>query len=238
MNYQEYLQNKDITLDAFSPEIAKAYIRILKSFGAIVLHLFVLWFLGMILLMIALALPKGISGTFTIVGIFLLFAIYFLYISYFYGYIGQRWRKNPLQKWFRLKRLESLFQYLENENLSNLEKIEIDYVVKPYIGTSVFVGSPTATFNKDAFEKYSHYFLFTFPCEKYPEIKTKIENILSQHSNLKSDINFKKNNSLEIVLYDNFKNITTPGKHSYLDFFQDKNPLTAFRGFEEIIRLF
>ncbi|MFZ2975248.1 MAG: hypothetical protein WA055_01285 [Candidatus Moraniibacteriota bacterium] len=238
MNYQEYLQNKSVALDDLSPEISKVPIRILKNFGAMILHLFVFWFFGIIFLTIALSVPKKIAGPFTVVGIFFLFSIYFFYISYFYGYIGQRWRKNPLQKWFRLKRLESLFQYLENENLPTLEKIEVDYVFKPYIGTSIFIGSPTAIFNKDTFEKYSHYFIFTFPCENYSEIKTRIKDILLQHPNLKSDINFKKDNSLEIVLYDNFKNITTPGKHSYLDFFQDKNPLTAFRGFEEIIRLF
>lgn len=238
MNYQEYLQNKNIALDDLSPEIEKVYIRILKNFGAITLHLFVFWFFGMVLLMTALELPKEISEPLLVIGILSIFVIYFLYLSYFYGYIGQRWRKNPLQKWFRLKRLGSLFQYLENEKLPNLEKIDIDYVVKPYIGTSIFIGSPTATFNKDTFEKYSHYFIFTFPCENYLEIKTRIEDILLQHPNLKSDINFKKDNSLEIVLYDNFKNITTPGKHSYLDFFQDKNPLTAFRGFEEMVRLF
>ena len=69
------------------------------------------------------------------------------------------------------------------------------------------------------------------------ELMEKIENILLQYPNLKGYLDFKKDNLIEITLYDNFKIITQAGRHPHQKFIRNENIATAFDGFEKIVEL-
>jgi hypothetical protein len=135
--------------------------------------MFLILFAGKILTMI---FPFLLAPVFIILAIILGFIFFLLAIFYHAGFIGERWRNWPLEKWFRQWRLYDLFTYLEKQGQKNVEvvdktrhifamsfgslKTKIDYKVEPISGTKI--SGPVGTQNQKIYNEYSHYFHFSF----------------------------------------------------------------------------
>lgn len=189
MDYKKHFQKNGLSDDELSPKITPKFLRGLKGLVMVFLHLFIFWFFLMIIFSLALAIP-AFKGSFLVLGIIVLFFAYLMLIFYYYGYIGQRWRRDKFEKWFRACRLIDLFKYLEKNKMLDLKIVDdkkgifenkmlgknvlLDYLVNPIVGTKILAGSPTSIFKLEEYQEFSHKFKFNFFDPSFGSIKSDI----------------------------------------------------------------
>lgn len=191
MKFGQYFYIDDSIKVDLSPENCRINYskikRVLINFSLLLRHLILFALSILVFMTIAIELPKNkLREIIFITGIFILFGLYIWYIFYYYGVVGERWRKDNFEKWFRVWRINDLFEYLDGKKLLELKiynkdknifenemfgkKIKIDYLVKPTKGSTVLVGTPIATFNSKNYEEYSHMFNFEFLDNRYANL--------------------------------------------------------------------
>ena len=122
MRYGQYFKGNEALKTDLSPVIQNKFIKTIRALGTVAIQGFMFFFSLLVFMTIAVSIPKNsYTEPVFIVLVFLFFFLYVRYLAYFYGFVGQRWREDAFERWFRAWRMHDLIEYLDSKKILNLK---------------------------------------------------------------------------------------------------------------------